>query len=211
MSVLIFILLSGLIPSNHAFKAELCLPNKSNVLIASMETGMIRLIEQDLNNKKSTKIFYASFGQKRGRKKKEGDHKTPIGVYFATSIATRAELPDESYGAVAIPLNYPNPVDQRLKKTGHGIWIHGTDDIERLADKSVSGGCIVLDNKEILKLHKMIRVNKTPIIITNNFDDVKILSSNCKTPEITVNDNELRYKVTSSGLPASNVLYQVID
>ncbi len=176
-----------------------------------MEDGLIRLIEKDLDDKKNINTFYASFGEKKGRKKKEGDHKTPIGVYFATNIATRGELPDETYGAVAIPLNYPNPVDQRSKKTGHGIWIHGTDNIERLADKSASRGCIVLDNKEILKLYKMIKVNKTPIIIANRFDDVKILPSNCRTQEIRVNDNGIRYKVTSSGLPASNVLYQVID
>jgi len=211
VSVLIFIFLSYFIPQSYSFQAELCLPGNSNVVIASMDEGLIKLIEQTSDGKKNTSTFYASFGEKKGRKKKEGDHRTPIGIYFATNIATRGEVPDESYGAVAIPLNYPNPIDQRSKKTGYGIWIHGTDNIERLADKSASRGCIVLENKEILKLYKNIHANKTPIIVTNSFEDVKILPNVCKTQEISAIDKGLRYKVTSSGRPASNVLYQVLD
>jgi murein L,D-transpeptidase YafK len=211
VSVLIFIFLTFIVNSSFAFKAEVCLPKKNKIIIASMEDGLLRLIEKDNKGKEKTETFYASFGEKKGGKSKEGDNKTPIGVYFANSIVTRGEVPDEIYGAVTIPLNYPNPIDKKAKKTGNGIWIHGTDDVERLSNKSASRGCIILENKEILKLHKMIRINKTPIIITKKFKDIKFVSNDCTNPEVVVNDNGLRYKVTSSGLASSNVLYQFLE
>ncbi|MEL7640595.1 MAG: L,D-transpeptidase family protein [Solidesulfovibrio sp.] len=63
-------------------------------------------------------------GQELGDKFKEGDLKTPEGVYFITRRKS-AGLNYELYGDLAFPLNFPNPADVVRRKSGHGIWIHG--------------------------------------------------------------------------------------
>jgi cyclophilin family peptidyl-prolyl cis-trans isomerase len=69
--------------------------------------------------------YYASVGKLGIEKSVEGDQRTPLGVYFITSRLDPATLRD-FYGAGALPLNYPNPLDQLRGKTGSGIWLHGT-------------------------------------------------------------------------------------
>jgi len=63
-------------------------------------------------------------GQELGDKFKEGDLKTPEGVYFITRRKSTG-LNYELYGDLAFPLNFPNPADVLRRKSGHGIWIHG--------------------------------------------------------------------------------------
>lgn len=55
--------------------------------------------------------YYASVGKSGIEKATEGDQRTPLGVYFITSRLDPATLKD-FYGAGALPINYPNPLDQ---------------------------------------------------------------------------------------------------
>ena len=59
---------------------------------------------------------------KSGDKFKEGDLKTPVGVYDITDKFTP---PDPFYGPLAMSLSYPNAHDKAAQKTGGGIWMHG--------------------------------------------------------------------------------------
>ena len=60
--------------------------------------------------------YEVGFGQEAGRKRLEGDLRTPLGVYFITSNLDPKSLKD-FYGAGALPINYPNPYDARRGKT----------------------------------------------------------------------------------------------
>src|SRR5690606_38220912 len=53
--------------------------------------------------------FKIAIGKVDGDKEVEGDNKTPEGIYFAQSHIDGSTLP-EKYGALAIPLNFPNPI-----------------------------------------------------------------------------------------------------
>ncbi|MCX6112397.1 MAG: L,D-transpeptidase family protein [Proteobacteria bacterium] len=154
MGVLIFAFI--VMPLMANFSATVTIPVDSELIIVSKNEGLLRLVERKTVGYKTSDEFYVSYGQSKGTKFKENDYKTPTGVYFATSMMTRNDLPDNSYGAAATILNYPNPIDILLKKTGNGIWIHGTDDIERLSNKKSTRGCIILENKDLLKLRKRI-------------------------------------------------------
>ncbi len=112
---------------------------------------------------------------KLGDKKKEGDLITPIGTY----ILTRKITPPPFYGPLAFILNYPNIYDYYLKKSGHGIWIHGKPLNNEKRPKN-SKGCIVLDNKDLLKLSSLIDYKKTILHISEvplyaNKKDIKYL------------------------------------
>ena len=67
--------------------------------------------------------FECIHGRVEGDKQKEGDLKTPEGVYFITQVITQ-KLDYMEYGPSAVALNYPNPADRLRKKTGSGIWLH---------------------------------------------------------------------------------------
>ena len=68
--------------------------------------------------------YYVTLGKNGIEKTREGDQKTPLGVYHVTANLPRKKLTD-FYGAGAFPINYPNEWDRRKGRNGHGIWLHG--------------------------------------------------------------------------------------
>jgi len=98
---------------------------------------------------------------KLGQKEKEGDLKTPIGVY---SLKYKIIPKNQFYGPLAFVTSYPNLYDKLHNKDGHGIWIHGKPlDGEQRPD--LSKGCIVLDNNDLEKLANTIDYKKTTLQI----------------------------------------------
>lgn len=211
MGVLIFIL--AFTSLSAKFEANISLPLNSELILISKNEGLLRVIKNTEQGYKKIDEFYASYGQAKGKKLKKDDLKTPVGIYFATEIMTRSDLPDNKYGSAAFVLNYPNPIDAFFKRTGSGIWIHGTENIERLGDKKATLGCVILENEDLLKLvnSNKISVNKTPIIISNKFDDVTILVSKNKQLRIEAKDGLVKYRVTIAGLGKPNILYERLN
>jgi hypothetical protein len=104
-----------------------------------------------------------STGKMVGPKAMEGDQRTPEGVYFVTRDVGPRFL-TETYGARALPLDYPNWLDRHLSRTGSAIWLHGTNKPLQARD---SNGCIVLENAAIQWLAPYLRINRTPVIIVD--------------------------------------------
>lgn len=108
---------------------------------------------------------YTTIGKNGYDKNYEGDKKTPLGVYFIEG-KLKKRLSD-FYGHGAFPLNYPNELDKIQKKTGSGIWIHGTPLDTFSRPPQSSDGCIVISNNDIDMLYSIIKDNKTPIIVSS--------------------------------------------
>ncbi len=108
--------------------------------------------------------FYVVLGKQPGDKWREGDLKTPDGVYFVTSYLSDDTLPP-LYGSGAFPVNYPNEYDLRLDKSGRGIWLHGTDKSLYSRPPLDSEGCVVLTNKEFVRISQYVKIGRTPVII----------------------------------------------
>ncbi len=104
-----------------------------------------------------------STGKHAGPKKKEGDKKTPEGIYFVTRKVGQRYL-TATYGSQALPLDYPNWLDKQQRRTGSAIWLHGTNKPLQARD---SNGCVVLENSAIELLARHIRLNRTPVIIVD--------------------------------------------
>lgn len=104
-----------------------------------------------------------STGKLAGPKTAEGDQRTPEGVYFVTRDVGPRFL-TETYGARALPLDYPNCLDNHLARSGSSIWVHGTNKPLRARD---TNGCIVLENAAIKRLAPYLRLNRTPVIIVD--------------------------------------------
>jgi len=110
---------------------------------------------------RSTARWPCSTGKQLGPKEREGDQKTPVGVYFAVKEVGQKFLSD-TYGTRALPLDYPNELDRINVRSGSAIWVHGTDKPLQPWD---SNGCVVLENHVIDQLASYIQLNRTPVII----------------------------------------------
>ncbi len=115
--------------------------------------------------------YYISQGKLGVNKLKEGDQKTPVGVYYITSHLSGARLPD-FYGSGALPINYPNEWDKINGRSGSGIWLHGTPPDSYSRPPLSSDGCVVLTNPDLYKLVNSVEIGKTPVVISERVDFV---------------------------------------
>lgn len=107
---------------------------------------------------------YVSVGAQGVGKEREGDGRTPLGVYFIQKNLSGETLPD-LFGMGALTLNYPNAVDVMHKRTGSGIWLHGTPSAQYSRAPQATDGCVVLSNPEMARLLGLGALRLTPVLI----------------------------------------------
>jgi len=113
--------------------------------------------------------FYITIGKLGTEKVSAGDKRTPIGVYFVKADLPKSKLAD-MYGSGAYPLSYPNEWDRKNKRSGSGIWLHGTPSDTYSRPPRASDGCVVLANDDLERIAPYLQVGITPVIITNRMD-----------------------------------------
>jgi len=159
------------------------LNNNKYVILASKENKKLLVYLHQQNKFKLIKTTNALFGKINGDKQKEGDLRTPIGVYDFTSVLSKKDKLEDRYGPLAFTTSYPNLIDKMVyKKTGYGIWLHGKplDGRKKIDTK----GCVALDNDELIKISNVIKYKKSHIIISKNkianssLQEISIIMSN---------------------------------
>ncbi len=134
------------------------------IIVVDKEQRSANLIEVSADQPKIIHQFNdLMFGENGGDKIKEGDKKTPEGVYQVTSFISADDLAP-IYGSGAFPLDYPNPLDRAEEHNGSGIWLHGRDDND--LEKKVTRGCVAFQNGQIKELQEDLKPG-TPVIITS--------------------------------------------
>ena len=98
-------------------------PKQAHALLIDTSRSRLFVYANDLGRPRYVTDFYISLGKNGVDKSREGDQKTPIGVY--NLLPMKDGLPD-FYGPGAYPLSYPNEWDRVNGRNGHGIWLHGT-------------------------------------------------------------------------------------
>jgi murein L,D-transpeptidase YafK len=114
------------------------------------------------------RTYACSTGENQGPKLRQNDRKTPEGVYFFVRSYDKKELLP-IYGSRAYALDYPNAIDRREGKNGHGIWFHGLNKPLKPRD---TNGCVALENSDIDELANFIRVEETPVIVSERIEMV---------------------------------------
>jgi murein L,D-transpeptidase YafK len=113
--------------------------------------------------------YYVTLGKNGIDKARQGDQKTPLGVYHVTANLPRKKLTD-FYGSGAFPINYPNEWDRRQGRNGHGIWLHGVPREVYSRAPRASDGCIVLSNPDLEAVGQHVQVGLTPVIIADEIE-----------------------------------------
>ena len=139
-------------------------PGRAKVVVADAARSRLYLFDRSEGTWTLWGDWYASIGRGGTAKRREGDGKTPLGVYFVTMWVGDRYLP-ELYGAGALGLNYPNGWDVRRRRGGHGIWIHGEPRGLRSRAPRWSRGCLTVSNPAMETLERAIEAESIPVII----------------------------------------------
>jgi len=153
-------------PGKDWVPAQLLMAARSNrhVIAVDASKSRVYLLERTASGMRRVADFYASVGKAGTGKLREGDNKTPLGVYFITSRLDRSRL-DDLYGSGALPINYPNRLDVQRGKTGSGIWLHGKPKAEFSRAPLATEGCVALSNPDITRIINTVAIGSTPVII----------------------------------------------
>jgi murein L,D-transpeptidase YafK len=144
-------------------------PDQKHAVVVDTQKARLYLYQNDNGTPRFVADYYIAHGKLGADKFKEGDKKTPIGVYHVTSSIPRQKLTD-FYGSGAFPINYPNAWDRKQGKNGYGIWLHGTPSDTFSRPPKASDGCVVLANTDLDALAKNLQVGTTPVIISPNIE-----------------------------------------
>jgi murein L,D-transpeptidase YafK len=138
-------------------------------VVVGLNNSRLYLFENDNGVPKQLGNYYVSMGKSGPYKQFEGDNRTPLGVYFIENFLSPKSLPDK-YGEGAFPINYPNVWDDRMGKTGYGIWLHGTPLDTFSRPPRDSEGCVVLSNTDLQTVGNYLQLRRTPFVIADNIN-----------------------------------------
>ncbi|HEX4844277.1 MAG TPA: L,D-transpeptidase family protein [Limnobacter sp.] len=160
-------------PRKDLLPAELVELRDDQKFVILVDTSRSRLFlyENTFPTPRLVTDFYVSQGKMGAVKEREGDKRTPIGVYTITELLPKEKLTD-FYGPIALPIDYPNAWDKRLGKTGYGIWLHGMPKQYASRPPKASDGCVVLANQDLLALKQFVDVGTTQVVISERLDFV---------------------------------------
>lgn len=145
--------------------------DQKHVLVIDANRSRMYMYENRNGQLKYLADYYFTQGKLGVEKTKEGDQKTPLGVYYITSHLPGSKLID-FYGSGALPINYPNEWDKVNGRSGKGIWLHGTPSDNFSRPPMASDGCLVLTNPDLQKISALIEIGKTPVVISEHVDFV---------------------------------------
>lgn len=145
--------------------------DQKHVILVDAKRSRLYVYENRSGEPKFVTDYYISQGKFGVHKVREGDQKTPVGIYYITSRLSGARLPD-FYGSGALPINYPNEWDKINGRSGSGIWLHGTPSDSYSRPPLSSDGCVVLTNPDLYRLSNSVEVGKTPVVISESIEFV---------------------------------------
>jgi murein L,D-transpeptidase YafK len=143
--------------------------DQKNALVVDARRSRLYVYANDGGTPKLVADYYVTLGKNGIEKTREGDQKTPVGVYHVTANLPRKKLTD-FYGAGAFPISYPNEWDRRQGRSGHGIWLHGVPSSVYSRAPRASDGCIVLANPDLESVGQRLQIGLTPVIIADEVE-----------------------------------------
>jgi murein L,D-transpeptidase YafK len=169
---------SASVPSQFVFLA----PTVRYAMAVDVSKSRLYLFENGPSGPVLRHDYYASVGKLGTAKRIEGDLRTPLGVYFVTGSIDPRKLA-ERYGAGALPLNYPNQLDQLRGRTGSGIWLHGVEPATFTRAPLATDGCVAVSNPDLREISQLINRQQTPVVIAESLNWVAAAQAPTQQPE----------------------------
>ena len=154
-------------------------PEQKYAFVVDTSKYTLYVFENNNGTPRYVADYYTTIGRNGIEKNREGDKKTPLGVYHVTSNLPRDQL-DRTYGAQsalygdgAFPINYPNEWDRRQGRDGSGIWLHGVPYDTYSRPPRASDGCVALSNEDLQAITPRVQIGVTPVIIASDINWVE--------------------------------------
>lgn len=144
-------------------------PEQGHAVVVDAGRSRLYLFKNDGGLPRLVADYYVTQGELGTDKFREGDKKTPLGVYRVNRTVPKDQLID-LYGSAAFTLNYPNAWDRQRGRGGSGIWLHGTQSDTFARPPLASKGCIVLTNPDISAVSAYLQDGVTPVIISDQIE-----------------------------------------
>ena len=151
-------------------------PEQRHALVVDTARSTLYVFENRSGEARYVTDYYISIGKNGIDKFREGDNKTPLGVYHVTGRLSREKLNStygklaEQYGVGALPISYPNEWDRREGRNGFGIWLHGVPFDTYSRPPRASDGCLALANPDLESVGRHVQVGMTPVIIADKVE-----------------------------------------
>jgi murein L,D-transpeptidase YafK len=151
-------------------------PEQRHALVVDTARSTLYVFENRSGEARYVTDYYISIGKNGIDKYREGDNKTPLGIYHVTGRLSREKLNStygklaEQYGIGALPISYPNEWDRREGRNGSGIWLHGVPFDTYSRPPRASNGCVALTNEDFTTISRDVQIGLTPVIIANGVD-----------------------------------------
>jgi murein L,D-transpeptidase YafK len=175
-SIILFLL--GFAKSSFASSTEINSAGHElikEMIVLSVDKSSLRAelktLPENGEEPKPLRSFQIAIGKALGDKEKQGDNKTPEGIYFTLGRIDSSKIAPQKYGPIALPINFPNPMDQIEGKTGHGIWLHGVGD-RKIEDANITEGCVAFPNNEITSLVPWLKPSHGVVVIADSLAEV---------------------------------------
>lgn len=151
-------------------------PGQGHAFVVDTAKSTLYVFENNNGTPRYIADYYITIGKNGIDKIREGDKKTPLGVYHVTNSLSRDRLVtmygklSELYGNGAFPINYPNEWDRRQGRNGYGIWLHGVPFDTYSRPPRASDGCVALTNEDLEAIAKNVQIGLTPVIIADGVE-----------------------------------------
>ncbi len=143
-----------------------------NIFLVDQARRILRVYQYENGLPRLVQEYPSDLGKRAGEKRRENDHRTPVGIYFLEQKKAQPEIPFSLYGSLAFTTDYPNIFDKREAKTGSGIWLHAVPDDVPLTRGS--RGCVVVRNNVIKQLAPFVHLKQTPLVIYDSMKEVSL-------------------------------------
>ncbi|MEO8038063.1 MAG: L,D-transpeptidase family protein [Betaproteobacteria bacterium] len=144
-------------------------PEQKFAIVVDTSRSSLYVFENRNGTPQYVADYYITIGKNGTDKVREGDKKTPLGVYQVTGSLPISKVGD-FYGTGAYPISYPNEWDRKQGRDGHGIWLHGTPRNTYSRPPRASDGCVVLTNEDLGAIARELQIGVTPVIISGGVD-----------------------------------------
>jgi hypothetical protein len=158
----VFVLITALVITNGIYAQSLFIIISKQDMKLRVYNLMGNVVEE----------YPIACGRNYGQKKKQGDNKTPEGIFTIQQIQNSSAWTRDFGDGKGQIKNAYGQYFIRLKTGFQGIGIHGTHAPETIGTRSTDG-CIRLKNEDLLKLVKHVKVSML-IIITSSLEDVRV-------------------------------------
>ena len=164
-----FLLISSIMMVGLCLSAKVDYPTVLSTYNPDISKGLIYIDKQEMTlclyDSAGTlvKEFPIACGKNLGHKKKNGDYKTPEGVFSVIQIQDAHKWGHDFKDGKGFIKHAYGPWFIRLKTGFNGIGIHGTHAPESIGTRATEG-CVRLNNENLEEILPFIKIGMTVVI-----------------------------------------------